>query len=434
MSSNILSQIRKQLPEIGRIPGVTSIDPPKIIHFATNDNGAYSKLEDSTACMVRIHIKGEGAYEGIHTINAKIIQTEASSTIRGSFVSPILHSDLSDDGEIPGQFKSLPALVASSIKAVTTRSNNPQANSHWAVTKQSRDYKPFRKNDALFTPGHRLGFSSKCLDPELLQAIESNNIRKVIKEELPGRVWSCPLLKKEFCEVILDELQNIDESNISVTRPNTMNNYGVVLGLIGLEQSLHHFVEGYLVPLVKCLFSEIADTVDASHIFTIKYREGLDLGLDMHTDDSDITINVCLGRVFEGSGLQFCGFMGQEGHRKASAKIKHSIGRCLIHLGRLRHGADDITSGERQNLIIWLRSTEYRLSEQYSSPPYQSETSPPDAVCTSFTHDRDYGMFNKYKASNAHLQGRGWCPPKGKEYPGFQQEPASCSACCDCGH
>jgi hypothetical protein len=30
-------------------------------------------------------------------------------------------------------------------------------------------------------------------------------------------------------------------------------------------------------------------------------------------DDSDVTLNVCLGREFEGAGLTFCGSMGAPG-------------------------------------------------------------------------------------------------------------------------
>ena len=32
---------------------------------------------------------------------------------------------------------------------------------------------------------------------------------------------------------------------------------------------------------------------------------GHDLGLDMHTDDSDVTLNVCLGREFTGAGESY---------------------------------------------------------------------------------------------------------------------------------
>lgn len=70
-----------------------------------------------------------------------------------------------------------------------------------------------------------------------------------------------------------------------------------------------------------------------------------DLGLDMHTDDSDVTFNVCLGKDFDGAGLQFCGTMGHRNHRHQSLVYHHVKGRCVVHLGRTRHGADDITRG-----------------------------------------------------------------------------------------
>jgi hypothetical protein len=38
---------------------------------------------------------------------------------------------------------------------------------------------------------------------------------------------------------------------------------------------------------------------------------------------------------------------------------------CVVHLGAQRHGADDITSGERLNLIVWNHSTLYRQTDHY---------------------------------------------------------------------
>ena len=40
------------------------------------------------------------------------------------------------------------------------------------------------------------------------------------------------------------------------------------------------------------------------HSFMVKYKAGQDLGLDMHTDDSDVTVNVCLGKDFSGTANQ----------------------------------------------------------------------------------------------------------------------------------
>ena len=97
----------------------------------------------------------------------------------------------------------------------------------------------------------------------------------------------------------------------------------------------------------------------------VEYKAGHDLGLDMHTDDSDVTLNVCLGREFTGAGLTFCGSMGQPDYRRFSTQYSHKRGYAVIHLGTKRHGADDITSGERNNLIIWNHNYEYRGTDDY---------------------------------------------------------------------
>ena len=73
----------------------------------------------------------------------------------------------------------------------------------------------------------------------------------------------------------------------------------------------------------------------------------------MHMDDSDVTFNVCLGRTFTGASLAFCGQFGQADHRRHQTSYSHVKGSCVVHLGRQRHGANNITSGERVNLIIW---------------------------------------------------------------------------------
>ena len=52
---------------------------------------------------------------------------------------------------------------------------------------------------------------------------------------------------------------------------------------------------------------------DDHHSFCVSYRPDEDRGLDMHTDNSDVTLNVCLGRDFTAAGLTFCGEVGQAG-------------------------------------------------------------------------------------------------------------------------
>ena len=74
--------------------------------------------------------------------------------------------------------------------------------------------------------------------------------------------------------------------------------------------------------------------------------------MDRHTDDADVTFNICLGREFEASGLTFCGGIGTTTHRQFSCQYGHVKGWAVAHLGTKRHGADDITVGERNNLIV----------------------------------------------------------------------------------
>lgn len=149
----------------------------------------------------------------------------------------------------------------------------------------------------------------------------------------------------------------------------------------------------------------------------MRYKPGEDLGLDVHTDDSDVTFNVCLGKEFTGSGLVFCGMLGRPEHRQLSTIYHHEAGRCVVHLGRKRHGADNITTGERISLIIWNINDNFRQTDEYSDHSlYQQEAGAPDVRCLSFTHDRDIEKYSAYPEGKQQFRGQGWCPPEGMEH------------------
>ena len=98
-----------------------------------------------------------------------------------------------------------------------------------------------------------------------------------------------------------------------------------------------------------------------------------------------------------------------------------------MHLGRKRHGADHITSGERLNLIVWNHSAAFRASAASHATDYKKEGAAPDPRCVSYTHDRDYGVYAEYPKGREKFRGRGWCPPSHAEYDGFKAETASLS-------
>ena len=96
--------------------------------------------------------------------------------------------------------------------------------------------------------------------------------------------------------------------------------------------------------------------------------------------------------------------------RRFCYRHQHVKGRGIIHLGHQRHGADDIISGERFNLIMWNKSSTYRTTRDFVSKYSHGPTSsrgPPDLVCLSYTHDDDYEEFQPYPPGKRPKRERG---------------------------
>jgi hypothetical protein len=126
-------------------------------------------------------------------------------------------------------------------------------------------------------------------------------------------------------------------------------------------------------PLASVLFLiEGGAILDSLHAFLVEYEIGKDLKLGFHRDDSQVTLNVCLGDSFTGGDIYF---KGQRCNRHPDTSIisneyfsesfeySHQIGMGILHSGRNRHGACAILSGSRKNLIIWCRSSLVREIE-----------------------------------------------------------------------
>ncbi|KAK3239401.1 hypothetical protein CYMTET_50678 [Cymbomonas tetramitiformis] len=191
------------------------------------------------------------------------------------------------------------------------------------------------------------GWKRQWFEPAFFEAIQSSHhgdnakLQSLLEEESPG-VYSFPMMTTEFCLMFIEELDNYKSSGLPIRRPNSMNNYGIVVNDIGMERMLSYLQRDFLHPVGLTLFPKEGSQFDAHHSFMVQYKEGEDLGLDMHTDDSDVTFNLCLGKEFTASGLTFCGMMGDPTHRQFTFAYQHRVGRCVVHLGRKRHGADDI--------------------------------------------------------------------------------------------
>ena len=178
-----------------------------------------------------------------------------------------------------------------------------------------------------------------------------------------------------------------------------MNRLGVVLNDVGFEGAFDVLLERLVRPLAAVLFAdEGGDSLDHHHAFAVRY-DNKESGLDMHTDDSEVTLNVSLVANYAGSGsLRFCGMEKTTSYRTFLGDCAHTPGVAVLHAGGRRHGANSIEEGERVNMIVWCRSREYRdhLAEDTTNEEEEDADERrriPDERCLSRTHDADYVEF-----------------------------------------
>lgn len=213
--------------------------------------------------------------------------------------------------------------------------------------------------------------------PSFLNAIRDNkeeSFRNILSEPAPG-VYSFAMLQPSFCELLLAEVENFEKwvnaAKFKTMKPNTMNKYGAVLDDFGLEAMLNKLMEEFICPISKVFFTEVGgSTLDSHHGFVVEYGNDKDIELGFHVDDSEVTLNVCLGKEFSGGELFFRGVrcdkhVNSETQPEEILDYSHTPGRAVLHRGRHRHGARPTTSGHRINLLLWCRSSVFREMKKY---------------------------------------------------------------------
>ncbi|CAN1173351.1 2-oxoglutarate and iron-dependent oxygenase domain-containing protein CP2 [Linum perenne] len=221
--------------------------------------------------------------------------------------------------------------------------------------------------------------AAKFFVPSFLEAVKvgtEESIKSIVLETTPG-VYSFDMLQPSFCDMLISEVENIErwvhDTEFKMMRPNTMNKYGAVLDDFGLDPMLAKLMDGYVQPMAKVFFPEINRlALDSHHGFIVEYGADKDVELGFHVDDSEVTLNVCLGKDFFGGQLYFRGarcdkHVNTKTHQEEIGDYAHIPGRAVLHRGRHRHGARATTSGQRFNLIMWCRSSAYREMKKYKT-------------------------------------------------------------------
>nr|AAI28873.1 Zgc:158437 [Danio rerio] len=252
----------------------------------------------------------------------------------------------------------------------------------------------------IYTPLHQHVYhlQESFLAPELLEMVkycassEANveGLLKLIQTEAAPRVFRFQVFRKEFCKDLLEELEHFEQSDAPKGRPNTMNNYGIVLNELGFDEGfITPLREVYLRPLTALLYSDCGgNCLDSHKAFVVKYDMHEDLNLSYHYDNSEVTLNVSLGKDFTEGNLFFGDMRQVPLSETECVEVEHRVTEGLLHRGQHMHGALSISSGTRWNLIIWMRASRQRnkLCPMCGKRPTLVES---DGFSDGFTMDPD---------------------------------------------
>eukprot|EP00854_Cymbomonas_tetramitiformis_P002438 gene2438-3170_t len=208
------------------------------------------------------------------------------------------------------------------------------------------------------------------VDPALVAAVQNGTARALrdllTTISVDTRIYSLQVLRGSICRQLVEEIDHAQRAGLPLTRPNSMNNYGLILHEIGLAEPIERLMRDYVAPLARVFYPEWGGgALDDLHAFTIQYSLGEDRELSEHMDESEVTLNLCLGTNFTGAELFFRGIRDHPSSMKPHPEnitVTHAPGVAVLHLGQHFHGAYPILGGSRYNLIAWCKSSGFRSS------------------------------------------------------------------------
>lgn len=217
----------------------------------------------------------------------------------------------------------------------------------------------------------RLG--DDAFDPRFLaaRALDTADGWRALAEEVAPHAWRVPILTEDIATALLGEIdarrQFLLDAGEELEPPNSMHAHGVALDELLLEWVLDDLLERAVRPIARHLFTEFSGAdLDAHHGYLVEYAKNADHDLGFHVDDSEVTLNLCLGDApFDGSELTLLGLRCPL-HRETvvfgdeQIELDHTPGTAILHAGAHRHRVDPIRRGRRRNLILWCRASGLR--------------------------------------------------------------------------
>ncbi|MBQ4915065.1 2OG-Fe(II) oxygenase [Maribacter sp. MMG018] len=206
------------------------------------------------------------------------------------------------------------------------------------------------------------------LDPRLRQAVneawenpeKENAVADLWEEIIPG-VYSAQFFDLDRLAEFRKYLEATVNSEIPRRAPYgiQLNRYGVMLdprseghlAAPNFQAFYNDIMDRYMRPIARLLLGTYGYD-NQTFGFSIQYNPDKDKDLHAHTDASAATLNININlpdEEFTGSQVDF--------HDKYTRRVVQTTfepGKAIIHRGNVPHATHPITSGQRNNLVVWL--------------------------------------------------------------------------------
>lgn len=171
-------------------------------------------------------------------------------------------------------------------------------------------------------------------------------------EEVGDNVYELPMFRPEFCEALLEALDDASPDPVD----------GDAMPRLNLDHLGFSWIADVMLIVAKSVarvaYGGVA--LDWRHAYALEYsHDGQRNALVPHTDDSELTLNVVLDDRYQGGRLLVGGIRGQANENDDSAAYAledRSVGNALCHIGRHLHAVEKVTEGKRRVLICWTRA------------------------------------------------------------------------------
>lgn len=177
-------------------------------------------------------------------------------------------------------------------------------------------------------------------------------------------VYGFPVLSPEFCSRIRSYVcRLIEVGSESKYAGLELGRRPIDLDTIGLGWVSDLIFYVVMKPIAAQLFqvTETGGPLDWRQAYVAGYAAQPSEGrpreqLVTHTDDSEVTMNICLSDDFTGGKVEFRGLRGTPNEGELVDSYEPVLGRSIMHAGRHFHDVTPVESGERFVLILWARS------------------------------------------------------------------------------